>query len=416
MNYQLARELYGVTPWFVDQHSLPAMMALLTQFRNGIDLDLPEEKHNSIKILNADLVTISNYRWGELPDNKDFKGIGMINIDGPITKSGGASSYGVSYISNMMLEMAQDDRIIGFICYTDSGGGSSAAVDIFRDAVIEIKKTKPVFGLVQKGGYACSAAYGMLAPCNRIYSEDGMAVVGSAGTMVQFDGMAANTEYKNDGMKHIRVYASKSTKKNQAFEEALNNDNYELLRSEVLDPINDKFLSNMVSDRPVLKGSNFDDGHTVYAKDAVGTFVDGIKSLDLVMKEVESTSKNYNKPEKINKNSSKINNTMTIAELQNLHPELYNSIFNTGVESERNRVGVWMTHIGTNSEKVVAGIKSNKEISPVEREELMVELASKGKLDKIEKDSATEIPTKESTETADKSAEEKELEDAFKGI
>ena len=43
-----------------------------------------------------------------------------------------------------MLKLNQDKRIKGFLIYCDSGGGSSAAVEIMDNTISEIKKTKPV--------------------------------------------------------------------------------------------------------------------------------------------------------------------------------------------------------------------------------------------------------------------------------
>ena len=417
-NFQLAKEIYGMNPWFVDQNSFPALMTILNNSRQGIALDIPEEKYNSpsayfYEMKNEEVVTMSRFLWNGLPDDPNFKGIGLININGPITKSGGASSFGMQDVSAAMLKMNQDSRITGFLILADSGGGSSGAVNIMRDAISEIKKNKPVYGLITKGGMACSAMYGILASCDKIYSEDKMNIVGSAGTMIQFDGKAANTEY--NGVKHIRVYASKSTKKNKAFEEAVNNDNYELLINELLDPVNEEFLSNMEKDRPQLKGTDFNDGNTKFSKDSIGTFIDGIKSFDETFKELVFEAKNYKTKQNSNNINPKVKNAMTIDELKQQFPDTYNSIFNAGVQAEKDRVGTWMAHFETDSNKVKEGIKSGNLITATEREELLVKATANAHKAKIEGDSPKNVTTSETVETKEDD-DEKEVKEFYKDI
>lgn len=419
-NFQLAKEIYGMNPWFVDQNSFPALMTILNNSRQGIALDIPEEKYNSpsayfYEMKNEEVVTMSRFLWNGLPDDPNFKGIGLININGPITKSGGASSFGMQDVSAAMLKMNQDSRITGFLILADSGGGSSGAVNIMRDAISEIRKSKPVYGLITKGGMACSAMYGILASCDKIYSEDKMNIVGSAGTMIQFDGKAANTEYKDNGVKHIRVYASKSTKKNKAFEEAVNNDNYELLINELLDPVNEEFLSNMEKDRPQLKGTDFNDGNTKFSKDSIGTFIDGIKSFDETFKELVFEAKNYKTKQNSNNINPKIKNAMTIDELKQQFPDTYNSIFNAGVQDEKDRVGTWMAHFETDSSKVKEGIKSGNPITATEREELLVKATANAHKAKIEGDSPKNVTTNETVETKEDD-DEKEVKEFYKDI
>ena len=408
-----------MNPWFIDQNSLPAMMAILNNFRNGVEVGESDQKLNSSFFLKLDqatkLVTGTWYDVQDLKSDSDFDAVALINIDGPITKSGGVSTNGMSQISALMMQLNTFEKVKGFLLYSDSGGGASGAVNIMRDTINHIKQTKPVYGLVQKGGYACSAMYGILAACNKIYAEDGMSVVGSVGTMIQFDGKAANTEY-SDGMKHIRIYATKSTQKNKAFEEALNNDNYQLLVSELLDPVNESFIKNVVSDRPILKGTDFDNGNTVFAKDAVGTYIDGIKSFDKVVNEIASDSKNYNKPTETKTKDNQINNnSMDIATLKSLHPETYNAIFQAGVSAEQDRAGVWMAHFDSDPESVKNGVKSGKEITATQREEFIVKGSQKAKLKGLESASPVVIATAESNDNL-VTAENKEAEDFYKDL
>ena len=415
MNFGLAKEMYGGTPWMVDPISFNYMSSMLKNFRNGISLEIPDIKYNSFEVLdvaNADKIVTRPFgnEWipGELENNDDFRAVVVLNLNGPITLSGGASSVGMETIASVMLKASQDKRVVGFALKTNSGGGSSSAVEIMVDTINEIKQTKPVYAIISKGGMAASAAYGIISAATKIYSESKQNIVGSIGTMIEFEGVEANTEI--DGVKYIRLYASKSTQKNKAFEEALNNDNYELLVNELLDPINENFIAMVESNRPQLKGTNFDNGHTVFSKDAIGTFIDGIASFNEVVQMVLEDSKNNS-----SSNLSLINSQkkMTKEELKQSHPEVYSSVVSEGANAERERVASWMVYANTDLEAVTQGIKGGAEISASQREEFMVKMNSAEMIKKLQSDSHGAVVVSEAPINEGGNPKNEELENAF---
>jgi len=420
MNYGLAKEIYGLTPWCVDAVSFQSLSAILKNIiHNGVSLDIPEQKYNSISVINVSNETriISrpfgdDQTPGQLDNNDDFDGIGVINLNGPITKCGGASSSGMIELSNQMLSMSKDSRIKGFIVLTDSGGGSSGAVDIMGDAIQEVKKTKPVYSLVTKGGMAGSAAYGIVSNSTKIFAEDKLSIVGSVGTMISMEGHKANTTDPN-GTKHITIYASKSTEKNKAFEEAFNNDNYELIINDLLDPINEAFIGRTLQNRPQLEGTDFDNGHTKFAKDSVGTFIDGIASFDEVVQMVLNDSKNN-----INSNLSLTNSTkkMTKEEIKQAHPEVYAGIVTEGASAERERVKSLLTYIDADSKTVIECINSGDEISPSQREAFLVKMNSANMLGSLNSDSEKQVVVEETAVVIAEAAEEENKTDAVAEI
>lgn len=401
-NYALAKEIYSLNPWLVDSHTLPGMTAILRNSKKGLSLELPENKYNSTQYLKI----LSGGEYELEVENTDlgfFETIGIINLDGPITVGGGASSFGMSELSAKMIQMAKNEKVKGFMIYVNSGGGSSAAVEIMTDTITEIQTeyNKPVYALVKKGGIACSAAYGIISPCNKIYSESEMNFVGSIGTMLQTEGVAANS-VDGDGNKRIRLYATKSTKKNIEIEEALNNDNYELIINNILDPINERFIKKVGGYRPQLVGSSFDDGHDAFAKDVIGTFVDGIASFDDVVQMVLKDSNSNFSVNNNNNNSSLINSQkkMTKDDLKQNHPELYNSVVLEGVTNERERVKSYMTYAHVDLKSVQEGINSGGEITPSQREQFMLKLNSSNMLTNLNADSAKPLNVDETATTA----------------
>lgn len=414
MNFELAREVYGIGVWSVDSKTLPAMLQILSNSKNGQNLEIPEKKYNSVSILNIKSDDLEDYEEYEdyEPTNEDILGIALVNLDGAITVGGGMSSCGMTELSERILDLNKNDNVKGFIIYTNSGGGSTMAVEIMTDCIKEVRKTKPVFGLVKKGGMAASAAYAILSSCEEIYAESEMSTVGSCGTMVQFEGRAANTE-DGEGEKYIRLYATKSVKKNKGIEEALNNNNYSIIIDDMLNPVNERFLNLVETNRKVLKGTDFDNGHDAYAKDSIGKFVDGIATKSEVIKKVLSKTQINTKSKNNNSNSSK----MTKEQIKSEHPESYNEIVGIGQSSERERVNSWLVYSEADSKAVSEGIKSGLEISPSQREGFFAKMQSATMLKNLTADSAKPLVTSESAigeaEAIAKTESEKEVEAAF---
>lgn len=413
MNFGLSREIYGVT-WCVDAITYQSLNAILTNSRKGVKLELPEVKYNSVDMLVLDSETkLIQSEW-QLNNSNEFEGIGILNLNGPITKGGGASSYGMKEMSSQMLSMSKDKRVKGFIILGDSGGGATSAVRIMADAINEVKQTKPVYTLVQKESVLASAAYGIASASTKIYAEDGMSIVGSLGTMLNISAKKDNST-DADGTKNIVIYASKSTMKNKPIREAINNDNYDLVLSEIIDPINENFLSKIVADRPQLIGTSYDDGHTVFAKEAVGTFIDGIASFDqvveMVLSDAKEMSTNSNTSINQNSNNSKMNRT----ELNQAHPELVQSIIQEGVSAERERVASWEAYREADSKAVSEGIASGLAITNAQSHSFLVAMAQKGKVEGLTADNAQTIVTAESTTVVGAvEGQNEELENAFK--
>lgn len=397
MNFSLAREIYGLTPWFVDSVSLPGLLGALD---NISTFEKTSQKLNSVSLftyVNSETRFVE--RPYQLDNSEDFSAIAVIKLDGPITLNGGESSYGMKQLSNRMIALSNDSRVKAFIIVANSGGGASGAVKVMSDTInLVISKAIPVYGLIEKGGIAASACYGILSSCTKIYSEDGMNIVGSAGTMIEFSGREANSEDK-DGVKYVRLYATKSKKKNKGFEDALNKNDYTVLIDELLDPVNESFLELIESNRPALKGTDFNDGHTVFSKDSIGKFVDGIKSFDELVDDISSSINFTNSGTNINSINNLNTNTMTKSELQSkfpaLHQEVYSDGLKNGISAERDRSGAWMAHLATDSAAVIAGIESGENISQKQTQEFIVKQNSQTQLANLAADSTTAAPTGE---------------------
>jgi hypothetical protein len=193
-------------------------------------------------------------------------------------------------------------------------------------------------------------------------------------------------------------------------EAALNQDNYELIIDNLLDPMNERFIDLIESNRPVLKGTGFDTGKVIFAKDGIGTFIDGIKSFAEVLAIAENPASKFT-PASGHINSNK--SIMTAEQLKQDHPETYNSIFNAGIKSgataEKSRVSAWMAYADADLTAVKDGVKSEETVES-KRDELLIKIYSNAHVKNLELDSAKGVITPASGSATEQSDDEKELE------
>jgi ClpP class serine protease len=397
MNYSLAREIYGREPWAVDASTFSALRSMLNDIRSGVRFQAKDDRNNAIALVNVTNATkIINRTWQLSEDYQGDDLVYVINLNGVITKDGGESTYGMTYLAAQMQNFDSDSRVKGGIIVVDSGGGSTSGMEVMTHAISTLKK--PLVTLIERGGMAASAAYGISAATNFIIAESEQSVVGSIGTMVSFAGIP-NGERDGDNAKNFAVYATKSTQKNKMWEEAINNNNVELIVKELLDPVNEKFLSDVKSRRPQVIESQLD-GSVYNAGKVVGTLVDQIGTFEDAVNKVMELSKT--KPSPSNKQKLKTNNTaMTAQELKSQHPDVYNEILGAGVQqgiaAEKDRVGTWMVHAKTDLEAVQKGIEGGGKITATARENFLAKQASLQQLELLNKESAKDIDSPEAT-------------------
>ena len=408
MDYSLAREIYGKTPLLVDGSTFSALFSLVNDFRLGVEFKENSKKNNSFTFIevNSESKIITNTRELNSASNEDL--IYIINLNGPITKNGGASSYGMKELAAMIPIYESDNRIKGGIIIADSGGGSSLGMEVMIHA-ISIKK-KPLVSLVERAGGANSAAYGIIAATDYIFAESPDSEVGSVGTLVSFAGRP-NKSIGSDGTKQVTIYATASTKKNKWVEEAINNDDYTLAVTEVLDPYNGKFQTHIRTSRTNVKESQLD-GSVYRAGDVIGSMVDEIGDLNNAKSKVmELSSLQENKL--IINDKTKLK-AMTAQEIQQQHPEAYAAIYGAGVTAERDRVETWMIYFKTDSEAVKTGIESGSPITGKAREGFLLKASSSSALSKIENDSHEDLPVGESAnQETELTADDKEFDAVY---
>ena len=130
---------------------------------------------------------------------------------------------------------------IGHVGVFNTPGGSTMGLEQFAGIIAGTQK--PFVSLVQQ---ACSAGYWSASGGNVVMLAGRTAMCGSIGTMAEF--LDFTGYFEQLGIKSVRVNATKSTNKNASFQAAIDGDP-EPLRAEILDPLNEVFLSTVAANR-----------------------------------------------------------------------------------------------------------------------------------------------------------------------
>lgn len=287
MNYPFIRSVIGGT-WHVNASTYLELVPLRNLILSGVQFDKGEAKSEELMIKASSLpyyiAAEDYYRFSieTAPDSGKY--VSVTVLSGPMTRHDQyCGPVGTQSLVHFMEQADNNKKVVGQILYVDSGGGQTISLDPFMEAFPDFKK--PVLGFVEN--MAASAGYGAISFCKEIYASKSKSVLGSIGTMLSFDANPANST-SSDGIKHVRLYATKSVNKNGDFEEALKG-NYKPLIDNTLNPINEDFIAMIRSNRSSVT-ENLCDGSDHFAEDVVGSLIDGVQSFEATMQRVIALS------------------------------------------------------------------------------------------------------------------------------
>ena len=222
--------------------------------------------------------------------------VNVVNLKGMMTRHDGECHYGTRTIAKKLKEADAEKSVIGHIIVIDSGGGAANSVPDLAEAIEAL--TKPCVAFVD--GMMASAAIYVGSYCDYIIANREDDMIGCVGTMIQIIDYPKSGELSS-GEICVRVYADGSEEKNQDYEEALQG-NIQMIKDEVLNPLNAKFVQAMKENRH-LNDETLLKGKTYFAKDVVGTLIDEIGEFKKAVDKVVSLSKS-----KINSENQNISN------------------------------------------------------------------------------------------------------------
>ncbi len=278
--------------WFISFRDVEANMLLVEKILldNDITKDasvLSDRDPIPIFMSTGDKEAKSGNSFADAPNDSTA----IIPIRGTLLKYASYCAYGTMEYGQIIRQAADSQNISSIILDIDSGGGSVDAIAPVVDA-IQYAKSKGKWP-VARVDLCASAAYYIASYCNEIIATNSIsAEIGSIGVMMSFPDYAKY--YEKEGVKIHTVYSNLSDYKNAPFEAARKGE-YELIKTEELDPLASDFQKNVKANRSgKLKAETKGilNGRMFYAKDAVSEgLIDGIDTAENIVRHARELSR-----------------------------------------------------------------------------------------------------------------------------
>lgn len=237
----------------------------------------------NIAAVQTDVYSVSPYTS---TDRLPYNSIAMINVLGPILKYGDYCSYGTVEMNDLIIRLANSERVKGIILNIDSPGGQVDGTGMFAETIKLVSKTKPVLAVIQDG-MAASAGMWIASAAQEIYVTRVTDQVGSIGAYCTIYDFAE--WFALNGIKVHEIYAPQSVDKNKDYKDAITGD-YSLIQAELKFLVNE-FTGAVKTNRGGRLNTAKEDpftGKMYNAKEAVKIgLIDGIKPMSAVIKRME---------------------------------------------------------------------------------------------------------------------------------
>ncbi|TPG71996.1 S49 family peptidase [Hymenobacter nivis] len=306
LNSNLAAMLQA--PFLVEGQALQLVYAEVAQLLNGLaggapvpTADAKPPQYFAITPHAAALGMMGYNALDEVPAGS----IAVHTVAGVMMPEDGYYSLGTKSIGQRMKQADAHENIVAHVGVFRTPGGSTSGLEDFAATISGTQK--PFVSFVQQG---CSAGYWSACSGNVVMVAGRTAMLGSIGTMAEF--LDFTGYFEKMGIKQVTGYATLSTNKNASFKAAIEGD-LKPLQKEILDPLNEVFLSTVLANRDgkidpkqqknVLSGSvfigqaNIDNG----LADVMGTLDDAIALAQQLADEADTST-----------NSSSTQNSMSL--------------------------------------------------------------------------------------------------------
>ena len=212
--------------------------------------------------------------WNGIDYLRDLKQpfVNVIPIDGPITRNGGACSYGSKDIRDWMMKASENPYCQCHVLVINTPGGSAWAKNDFQQGIdYAHSKGQRVIAFID--GLCASAGMYLASLCDEVYVMNLKDQLGCVGVMASFFTMKSGDKNEFTGETYREYYATKSINKNKEMRDIAEDDDATLLIEE-LDKLEAEFRADMKAAFPDAKDEHLD-GKMFDAKGVMGILCDG---------------------------------------------------------------------------------------------------------------------------------------------
>ena len=205
-------------------------------------------------------------------DAQNFPFVSVLAIDGPITRNGGACSYGSIDHRDMMMRAADNPLCRGHVFIINTPGGSAWAKNDYALAIeYAHSKGQKVIALID--GLCASAGMYLASLCDEVYYMNPKDQMGCIGVMAAFYTLADGSKNQFTDETYHEAYDPESFDKNKAYRDLANNDDEEELVKELAE-LGVEFRTDIKKAFPNAKDEHLH-GKVFNAEDVKGIFADG---------------------------------------------------------------------------------------------------------------------------------------------
>ena len=301
-------EILSNKEWMIQQEFLHSTLPTLQyNISNHATLGIEREKKSPMAIGQEGQDFIREYQvtedgnvlpvydgWGEGDILGKMKEpfVNVMPVDGPITRNGGACSYGSRDIRDWMMKAADNKFCQGHVLHINTPGGSAWAKNDFQQGIDYAHAYgQRVIAFID--GLCASAGMYLASLCDEVYVMNPNDQLGCVGVMAAFCTMKSGDKFMS-GETYREYYATKSINKNKEIRDIAENDDAKLLIEE-LDNLEAEFRADMKAAFPNAKDEHLD-GKMFNAKDVMGILCDGQMMLSEVISRVFNLANGSEKP------------------------------------------------------------------------------------------------------------------------
>lgn len=203
---------------------------------------------------------------------QNFPFVSVLVIDGPITRNGGACSYGSIDHRDMMMRAADNPLCRGHVFIINTPGGSAWAKNDYALA-IEYAHSKGQKVLALTDGLCASAGMYLASLCDEVYYMNPKDQMGCIGVMAAFYTLADGSKNQFTDETYHEAYDPESFDKNKAYRDLANNNDDEELVKELAE-LGVEFRADIKKAFPNAKDEHLH-GKVFNAEDVKGILADG---------------------------------------------------------------------------------------------------------------------------------------------
>lgn len=270
-------ELLG-SRWLIERSVVLSYVPLFISWLNGGKIDATnlfnEKQKIKARVIRAGDDPINPVESWDLtntsiPDNS----VAIIPIDGVIY------SWKTMEIRNMLFHAENNPKIISILFLVNSPGGNVFYLDICAKAIKD--GLKPSVAAIMN--MSASAAYWLTSAVDFRICTSKMDSVGSIGVMMTIADTAVLMKEKL-GINIIDLYATKSTRKNEAYRKFLEDNTNTALITKELDFCNEIFHEDIIANLGIKSDSEVLQGALYYAEEGMGLgLIDEINTLEYAL-------------------------------------------------------------------------------------------------------------------------------------